>query len=45
MDEELMGRIDKWMRARVEERGMPHDFDDVTWAIHDFVKENNLREE
>lgn len=38
IDGELMNKCDEFLSARVDERGMPHDFDDVTWVMHDFVR-------
>lgn len=37
MNADLMKRCDEFLRKRVEERGFPQDFDDVTWAMHDFA--------
>jgi len=39
MDEPLMKACDAWLTARIAKRDMPHDFDDITWVMHDFVRE------
>lgn len=36
MNKELMDLCDKFLRDRIEKRDMPHDFDDITWVMHDF---------
>lgn len=38
MDHDLMKKCDEFLSARVLKRGMPHDFDDVTYVMHDFVQ-------
>jgi len=37
-DNELMAKCDEFLTKWIERRGMPQDFDDVTYVMRDFVK-------
>ena len=37
MNHDLMILCDEFLTERLRDREMPHDFDDVTWVMHDFA--------